>query len=87
MFAVKASLPALELLKVIVYSSMCIEVKTSSFTNLSLRMIASSKPYPFQVVRATRTFLPRASSPRLKEVESVNSEPCFILCPTLTTGL
>lgn len=44
MLAVKASLPALELLKEIVYSSICIEVKTSSFTSLSLRIIASSKP-------------------------------------------
>ncbi len=45
------------------YSSMCIEVKISSFTTFSEITIASSKLYPFQGIKATFIFLPKANSP------------------------
>ena len=44
-------------------SSICKEVKTSSFTTFSDITIASSKLYPFQGMKATFKFLPSASSP------------------------
>ena len=45
------------------YSSICIDVKISSLTTFSDITIASSKLYPFQGIKATFMFLPKANSP------------------------
>ena len=62
---VNSSFPSLVSLTSIEYSSMWIEVKTSSLTTFSEITIASSKLYPFQGMKATCIFLPKASSPLL----------------------
>ena len=48
----------------------CTLLKRSSFTNLSLITIASSKLYPRQGINATVTFFPRANSPLDVDVPS-----------------
>ena len=61
--AVSSSIPSLVSLTSSEYSSTWIEVNQSSLTTFSLITIASSKLYPFQGMKATVRFLPRANSP------------------------
>ncbi len=63
MSRVISSLPSLVSRASISNSSMWIEVYRSSFTSRSLMRMASSKLYPPQGMKATRTFWPSASSP------------------------
>ena len=60
---VSSSFPSFVSLTSKEYSSMCIEVNISSLTTFSEITIASSKLYPFQGIKATFIFRPRASSP------------------------
>ena len=61
--AVSSSIPNLVSRTSREYSSTWIEVNQSSRTTFSLITIASSKLYPFQGMKATTKFLPRANSP------------------------
>ena len=65
-------------------SLICKDVNTSSLTSLSLITIASSKLYPFQGIRATKTFFPRDNSPFDVEAPSAISWPALSLSPCLT---
>ena len=60
---VNSSVPNLVSLTSSEYSSIWMEVKISSRTTFSEITIASSKLYPFQGIKATFMFRPRASSP------------------------
>ncbi len=68
------------------YSSMWIEVKTSSRTTRSLIKIASSKLYPPQGMTAQRTLRPRAISPMSVAGPSAMASPRCRTCPFLTMG-
>ena len=63
MSAVSSSAPNFVSLTSREYSSIWIEVKMSSRTTFSEITMASSKLYPFQGIKATFIFLPKASSP------------------------
>ena len=65
-------------------SSIWIEAKTTSLTNFSEMMIASSKLLPRQGKKETRMFLPKASQPSSIAAPSVKISPDLIFCPFLT---
>ena len=81
---VNSSFPSFVSRTSIEYSSIWIEVKTSSLTTFSEITIASSKLYPFQGIKATWTFLPSASSPLLVAYPSHNTWPLETLSPLET---
>ena len=84
--SVSSSVPNLVSLTSIEYSSIWIEVNTSSLTTLSEITIASSKLYPFHGMKATLRFLPRANSPFWVAYPSHKTCPFSTLSPFLTIG-
>ena len=81
MSLVNSSLPSLVSLTSSEYSSMWIEVKTSSLTTFSEITIASSKLYPFHGMKATFIFLPKANSPFWVAYPSHKTWSFFTLSP------
>jgi hypothetical protein len=67
-------------------SSMCTEVKKSSFTTRSLIRIESSKLYPHHGMNATRTLRPRANSPISVDEPSAMTSPALTWSPSRTIG-
>ncbi len=63
------------------------EVNLSSFINLLLNIIASSKLYPSQVMKPTSTFCPRASLPPSVDDPSASTSPFLTRMFTSTIGL
>ncbi len=86
MSRVISSAPSLVSRASISYSSMWIEVSTSSRTSRSETMMASSKLWPSQGMNATRRFLPSDSSPSAVDGPSASTSPALTLSPTATTG-
>ena len=64
--------------------AICNEVNKSSRTTRSDKIIASSKLYPFQGIKATWIFLPRANSPLLVAYPSHKTCPLETLSPLET---
>ncbi len=58
----------------------------SSFTSFSLMTIASSKLWPYQGMKATRAFRPRASDPPSVPGPSAMTSPASTFWPTRTMG-
>ena len=84
--SVSSSVPSLVSLTSIAYSSMWIEVNTSSRTTFSEITIASSKLYPFQGINATLRFLPKANSPSWVAYPSHRTWPLETWSPLTTIG-
>ena len=87
MSRVISSSPSFVVRASISYSSMWIEVSSSSLNSRLERMIASSKLYPSQDMKATRQFLPRAISPPSVEEPSASTSPSLTLSPAEIVGV
>ena len=87
MSRVISSSPSFVVRASISYSSMWIEVSSSSLTSRRERMIASSKLKPSQDMKATMRFLPSAISPESVAEPSASTSPACTVWPVVTRGL
>ena len=86
MSRVNSSCPSLVSRTTAVNSSMWIEVYLSAWMRLSLTMIASSKLYPSQIMKAASTFRPRLNSPWQVAAPSAMTCPAATESPSRTIG-